>query len=101
MIPQEDWVWQGHGGHPGTQPPTLFRLATRVGDVLVSTQGQWHPPCRTDGTGEPLDEETEDVFETLVFQAGARMSCGCTIHDGLPLARVTYKSAAEARRQAL
>ena len=44
-----------------------------------------------------MDEETEDVFETLVFQAGARMSCGCTIHDGLPLTWVRYKTAAEAR----
>lgn len=73
-IPETEWIWQGHAGHLIVAEWCRFHMATRVGDVLVSTVGDYFPPGKE-------ERETIDCgrfFETFVFAAGATLDCGCT-----------------------
>lgn len=43
MIPREEWEWFGHAGHLIVARWCRFHMATKVGDYLVSTVGEYWP----------------------------------------------------------
>lgn len=43
MISRDEWVWMPHAGHLIVGHECRFHLATRVGDVVISTVGEWWP----------------------------------------------------------
>jgi hypothetical protein len=43
MIPKEDWVWYGHAAHFICGQWCRFHLATKVGEFLISTVGEYWP----------------------------------------------------------
>lgn len=77
MIPESEWIWMGHAAHFIGAGECLFQLATRVGDFIISSVGDWRPkgnqtPC------EPLGLERWSFYETYVFPASDyEQPCGC------------------------
>lgn len=74
-IPEREWLWDGHAAHLIVGSRCQFHLATRIGDYLVSTVGEYRPPTSKDADGEGLYDEFETVgagrlFETFVFRTG-------------------------------
>lgn len=76
MISQSKWTWDGHAAHLIVGSKCQFHLATRVGDFIVSTVGEYRqspvPGIRPDGTGDYAEFTTIGVgrlFETFVFRA--------------------------------
>lgn len=67
-IPKDEWRWFGSAGHLIVGSDCRFHLATLVGDVLVSTVGDYHPPH--DHDGKPHTIGLERLYETMVFKAG-------------------------------
>ena len=104
MIPAEKWKWFGNSGHFICGDDCRFHLCTLVGDVLVSTIGEFFPdsPVREiiaqsrgiilKGKGDERKADYmkrigfEEVgcgrkYETMAFKTtGKECSCGC----GLP-----------------
>lgn len=72
-IPEAEWVWSGHAGHLIVSESCRFHLATRVGDVLVSTVGDYYVPGDTKRSTIGLDR----FFETMVFPVRDTLDCGC------------------------
>lgn len=74
MIPESDWIWQGHPGHFCGARDCLFRLATVIGDVIVSTVGDYYAPLGTEGKmqrteiGFSGDPARPAYYETYVFK---------------------------------
>lgn len=83
MIPENEWIWQGHPGHFCAASYCRFHLATRVGDYLISTVGDYYT--------NPEDGERKEIgysadgsawFETYVFKVAGTLDCGCAEVDG-------------------
>lgn len=73
-VPESEWFWDGHAGHLIVGDQCQFHLATRVGEFIVSTVGEWAAslPSRADGTGDYAKFSTIGagrLFETFVFRA--------------------------------
>ena len=105
MIPKSEWQWFGNSAHLIVGQDCRFHLATRIGDYLISTVGEYLPdaPVReimAESRGISLkgrgDERRADymdkigyqeigcyrTYETLVFKLGpGECECGC----GLPV----------------
>jgi len=112
MVPRQEWEWFGHAAHLIVGRWCRFHLATKVGEYLVSTVGEFWPerPVReihaevhdpawlaenVELKGDTFDHaymkrfgfETigyERKYETMVFHAGER----CQVPDcgcGLPI----------------
>jgi hypothetical protein len=97
VIPESEWVWQGHAGHFCGADYCKFRLSTRVGSYLISTIGDYLPAGTN--TCTPLTSDPTSFFETSVFRAGEALECGCTYMDSpSPLEGVHYETAAAAQR---
>jgi hypothetical protein len=92
-VREADWEWFGHSAHFICGRWCRFHMATKVGDYLVSTVGEYIPPHRSGS--ERAEAEWlkanfpgEDIgcdrkYETMVFRAGspcAMPKCMC----GLP-----------------
>jgi hypothetical protein len=43
LIPEKDWKWFGNAGHFICAFDCQFHLCTLIGDILVSTVGQYFP----------------------------------------------------------
>lgn len=43
-IPETEWRWFGNAGHLIVASDCWFHLCTQIGDVLVSTIGEYFPP---------------------------------------------------------
>jgi hypothetical protein len=74
MIREKDWHWDGHAQHFIGGRNCEFHLATRVGDFIISTVGEYRPRGNSlpDGTGEYSEYTTiglNRLFETFVFRA--------------------------------
>ena len=70
-VPASEWIWDGHARHLIVGRHCEFHLATRVGDYIVSTVGEYRGP-HPDGDGEYREFETVGaarLFETFVFNA--------------------------------
>lgn len=77
-IAEKDWIWQGRAGHFCGSLDCRFHLATRVGDHLISTVGDYHPR----GSKEPQQVGLDRLFETMVFCADGALKCGCAEMTG-------------------
>lgn len=80
MIPESEWIWLGHPGHFIAAWSCQFRMATRIGEYLVSTVGEYQPYGRED-KGQPIGGAEDDLYETYVFKAGQPMDCQCAPPD--------------------
>lgn len=74
-----------------------FHIATRIGDVLVSTVGEYYP--------RPTDEKPTTIgvnrlYETMVFRVNGERSCECgcglPLHDGLEVDFAAYNDPKDA-----
>jgi len=73
VIPESEWIWDGHQAH--LRVTCEFHLATRVGDYIVSTVGEYRPQSgRADGAQYGLEYARFEtigsgrLFETFVFR---------------------------------
>lgn len=107
VIPVSEWRWFGHPAHLIVAEDCRFHLATLIGDVLVSTVGEYLPDSQvrevlTESRGVTLEGRGDDrrhdymrkigyeeigvyrKFETMVFRVTGEVctdpECGC----GLP-----------------
>lgn len=94
MIPEKDWKWIGTAGHFICGQWCRFHLTTLIGNMLVSTIGQYVHPRHSGGheveeaewlAKNPHGEEIGPgrKYETMSFKAGKPCTgkrCGC----GLP-----------------
>jgi hypothetical protein len=104
VIPQEDWKWFGNAGHFICGMDCRFHLCTLIGDILVSTVGEYLPDSGSwdiyaeqkgvtlKGRGDARRADflnrvgyvtigLERLYETMAFRvSGGTCECGC----GLP-----------------
>lgn len=66
-IEKADWYWCGYPGHLIVASDCRFHLHTRIGQVIVSTVGDYHPQHRSDSV--PQNIGCDRKFETFVFVA--------------------------------
>jgi len=79
-IPESEWTWLGYPQHFIGAAACRFRMATMVGNYLVSTVGDYHPKKRVDDIDserEPVGGGEDAFFETYVFRCDGMDSCGC------------------------
>lgn len=114
MVAAKDWLWFGNAGHFICGRWCRFHLATQVGDVLVSTVGQYVPPRhsggseRTEAAWLQENPDGEEIgcgrfYETMVFVAGMpcnKVGCNCGLPDisGRELDCAGYANAGDATR---
>lgn len=67
----------GNAGHFICGNMCRFHLTTQIGDVLISTVGEYFP---RDDTPKAKEIGYGRLFETMVFRVGGECPCGC----GLP-----------------
>jgi hypothetical protein len=67
VIAAEDWIWCGYAGHFIGAASCRFHLTTRVGDVRVSTVGDYHPPHHEGPDPKPIGGGGR-TYETFVFR---------------------------------
>ncbi len=65
-IARAEWEWMPHPGHFIASDRCLFRLATRVGPVIVSTVGEYRPVNSKEGF---VSIGCGRLYETMVFKA--------------------------------
>ena len=83
MTPVEKWKWYGFPAHFICSSRCQFRMATEVGNYIISTVG-----AMRDATGNSPDEQIGygRTFETMVFIAERHArcrdeACGCGMPD--------------------
>lgn len=125
MIPVKDWKWFGSAGHFICSCDCRFHLATLVGDILVSTVGQYFPdaPVREIiaksrgitlmGMGDARRNDYmekigfEEIgygrkYETMTFEISGNFcsakDCGCGMPEIIPseIESAGYNTAGEA-----
>lgn len=72
MIPESEWHWIAVPMHYVCAGRCLFRLATRVGDYIISSIGDFH-----DSDGHKQSIGLNRFYETFVFRRGLDCPCGC------------------------
>lgn len=60
-----EWVWMPHAAHLIVGQDCRFHLATKVGDYVISTVGEWRP----DGSDKFMEIGLDRMYETMVFDA--------------------------------
>lgn len=72
-----------------------FHLATQIGDVLISTVGEYY---RTHQSDVPTTIGCDRLYETMVFRVTGQCECGCGLpmHDGCDLDFAAYQHPTEA-----
>ena len=109
----QNWEWFGHAAHFIGGRWCRFHMATKVGEYVVSTVGEYIHPSHSGGSEQSEAEwmkkhwPGEDIgynrkYETMVFRAGKpcnSMECGCGIPtiDGHALDFRGYNTARNAR----
>lgn len=88
--------WFGSAGHLCVSNMCRFHLTTKVGDVLVSTVGEYFPDPEAE---TPTKIGSGRTYETMVFQISGTCSCGCGLptHSGDCLDSAGYNSPRDAR----
>jgi len=99
VIPPKDWKWFGKPGHFICGDRCAFHLATKVGNYMVSTIGEYKVE-RNDNAWSEIGAGR--LYETMVFRADTGIcdvpSCGCgmPIHDGNNVDFAPYNTAGAA-----
>lgn len=99
MIPREKWKWQGMPGHFINAHDCVFHLCTIVGNVVISTLGEYYPH----GVSQkklPIGLDREQYFESAVFGCEGMKECGCCANIDYHDQRVQryYKTGSEATK---
>ena len=76
-IPESEWVWSGYPAHFCCASECCFRMATLVGDYIISSVGCMHD---SEDSAELQDIGSDRKFETMVFLADLSK----TVIDGFP-----------------
>ena len=81
-IPRDEWEWYGNAAHLCVSNWCRFHLATKIGNYVVSTVGEYYPPHPTelDCPQKPTPIGWQRTYETMVFKVEGTCECGC----GLP-----------------
>ena len=66
MIDPRDWKWCGFPGHFIAARWCRFHLTTRVGNVLISTLGDYRP-CSEKHERDTLGAASDSFYEVMVF----------------------------------
>jgi hypothetical protein len=94
-IPMDKWVWLGCAGHFIASGSCKFRITTEVGDILVSTMGDYYRG------EERIEIGYKRFLETMCFPLlDSLCSCGCgarEVGDFAELYLRGYQTRAEAR----
>ncbi len=88
QIPCDQWIWFGYPAHLCVSTKCLWWMCTRVGDIIISSIGDWRPDGR-DGKSMPIGSGVESLFETYVFRASGASG---TEHDGSEIEGQRYPS---------
>ena len=99
MIPESKWKWCGFAGHLIVGYACRFHLATRIGNYLVSTVGDYHPPHKKDEGAEEIGWGRK--YETYVFKTQTRKTQDCNIcgeTDSMEIDSLGYNDWKEAQR---
>lgn len=70
----KDWKWYGYAGHFIGGKSCAYHLATRIGDYLISTVGDYRP--RGQDHAEPIGAGEDALFETMVFPCAGEEETG-------------------------
>lgn len=97
-MPKENWKWYGNAGHFIGGHECSFHLCTEIGDVLISTVGEWRPRGEMEKAILELGGRRNSFYETMVFHFRSRCDCGCEKPTDLfsEMEVVRYKLAATA-----
>lgn len=87
MIPKSEWKWSGVAGHFICGYLCRFHMRTEIGDILVSTVGEYYSGGPRDDSyvlesmGCTFPGQDRTFYETYVFRLGdercARVDCDC------------------------
>ena len=89
VINPSDWIWYGFPQHDEEHSPhCIFHLATRVGNVMVSTIGANFP--RRGGDGRMHRVSSGAYYETLVMECRGEDTNGDPVLVMPELRRDTY-----------
>ncbi len=96
IIRARDWVWMPHAAHFIASNSCRFRMATVVGDFVVSTVGD----NRSWGKGEKLEVGCDRFYETMIFFAkkdnGNECDCCQYVISGDGLETIGYNDSKSA-----
>jgi hypothetical protein len=101
MIPQDRWVHTTKPMHFIASDQCRFFLGTIIGDMVVSTVGDYRPSHAPD---RPCEIGWQRTYETMVFKGAFRCECGgelCPgwgISDHCELSMLPANCEADARR---
>lgn len=110
-IAKKDWEWFGHAAHFCCGRWCRFHMATKIGNFLVSSVGQYVHP-RNSGASEKTESEwllinpdgaeigCDRFYETMVFKCTSGVcACGCGLPniDASELEFAGAKTSGEAR----
>lgn len=81
------WKWLGHKQHLIVARRCQFSLATQIGDVVVSTVGEWDPEEAVRKIVGLKEDEFEEIgagrkYETMICRTNGSHECGCPNTDG-------------------
>lgn len=99
-VPLSEWEWCGFAGHFIGGSSCLFHLTTRVGDVRVSTVGDFWPPGHTGDEPKPIGGGGA-TYETFVFRVQGPHEGDVTDWSEIDSERYTSSEDAEAGHMAL
>jgi hypothetical protein len=77
LIQGKDWQWYGLPGHFIGSQDCRFHLNTKIGNVIISTVGEYHPH----NSNKPQEIGCDRFYETMVFPAEKEQcNCGCGMY---------------------
>jgi hypothetical protein len=98
-LAREDWIWLPHAAHFIGSHFCDFRMATDVGDFIVSTVGEYHRYLTT-GNREKREIGRDRYYETMIFYKKITdpNDCECCVFcpDGEEIEMIPYNSNVEA-----
>lgn len=100
-MARKNWEWDGYPKHLIVAESCKFRMATKVGDLVVSTVGEYYPPDREYPEDDPETIGAERYFETFVFPAKEAQCDCCDWAAATSAGEIKtrgYKTAQEARQ---
>jgi hypothetical protein len=98
MIPKSEWVWMPHAAHFIAGDRCSFKLATKVGNHIISTVGELKYVGNENGPIEEIGWGRK--YETMVFKAkkSSNKCCPWVQYSGSEIDMTGYNDAASAYR---
>lgn len=77
VVAVDKWIWLGNACHLAWHRDCEYHLATVVGDVIVSTIGEYCPVKDGKKIWEPEEVGLDRMYETMVFRVNRNTTCKC------------------------